>query len=167
ARAVRAAGARARIRGLAAPRRVRAAGRRAAERRPVGREPPAPQPRDRVDRAPGRAAPGRADCGARPGAAPTAVGPGRRASPRGWLGLLRDAEPRGAAPPRRPRRPPRRREAQLPGLRARGPRLRRIALLLGKDLRVLARSPLLLGVLVTYPLVVAVLVGLVAGYANT
>jgi ABC-2 type transport system permease protein len=45
--------------------------------------------------------------------------------------------------------------------------VRRIALLLGKDLRVLARSPLLLGVLVTYPLVVAVLVGLVAGYANT
>jgi ABC-2 type transport system permease protein len=42
-----------------------------------------------------------------------------------------------------------------------------VALLLGKDLRVLKRSPALLGALVAYPLVVAALVGLVAGYANT
>ncbi len=38
--------------------------------------------------------------------------------------------------------------------------------MLGKDLRVLRRSPLLLGVLVAYPLLVAGLVGLVAGYAS-
>lgn len=37
---------------------------------------------------------------------------------------------------------------------------------LRKDLLVLRRSPLLLGVLVAYPLLVAVLVGVVAGYAN-
>jgi len=44
--------------------------------------------------------------------------------------------------------------------------LRTIALLLQKDLRVLRRSPLLLGVLLAYPLVIAGLVGLVASYAN-
>ncbi len=43
----------------------------------------------------------------------------------------------------------------------------RVALLLRKDLLVLRRSPLLLGVLLAYPLVIALLVGLVAGYANT
>lgn len=45
--------------------------------------------------------------------------------------------------------------------------MRRVRLLLGKDLRVLARSPLLLGVLLIYPLVVAGLVGLVAGYGSS
>ena len=35
-----------------------------------------------------------------------------------------------------------------------------------KDLRVLRRSPLLLGVLLAYPLVIAAMVGLVAAYAN-
>ena len=39
-------------------------------------------------------------------------------------------------------------------------------LLLRKDLLVLRRSPLLLGVLLAYPLVIAALVGLVASYAN-
>jgi len=39
-------------------------------------------------------------------------------------------------------------------------------LLFRKDLRVLRRSPLLLGLLVSYPVVIALLVGLVAGYAN-
>ncbi len=39
-------------------------------------------------------------------------------------------------------------------------------LLLRKDLRVLRRSPLLLGVLLAYPLVIAAMVGLVAAYAN-
>jgi ABC-type multidrug transport system permease subunit len=39
-------------------------------------------------------------------------------------------------------------------------------LLLRKDLRVLLRSPLLLGALVAYPIVIALLVGLVAGYAS-
>jgi hypothetical protein len=42
----------------------------------------------------------------------------------------------------------------------------RVRLLLGKDLRVLRRSPLLLGLLLAYPLVIAALVGLVASYAN-
>ncbi|MEX0674505.1 MAG: ABC transporter permease [Gaiellaceae bacterium] len=39
--------------------------------------------------------------------------------------------------------------------------------LLRKDLLVLRRSPALLGILVSYPLLVALLVGVVAGYANT
>jgi hypothetical protein len=39
-------------------------------------------------------------------------------------------------------------------------------LLLRKDLRVLRRSPLLLAVLVSYPLLIALLLALVAGYAN-
>ncbi|HWH05925.1 MAG TPA: ABC transporter permease, partial [Gaiellaceae bacterium] len=41
-----------------------------------------------------------------------------------------------------------------------------VLLLLRKDLLVLRRSPLLLGVLLAYPLVIALLVGLVASYAN-
>lgn len=44
--------------------------------------------------------------------------------------------------------------------------MRSAALLMAKDLRVLWRSPVLLGVLLAYPLVVALLVGLVAGYAS-
>jgi ABC-2 type transport system permease protein len=40
------------------------------------------------------------------------------------------------------------------------------ALILRKDLLVLRRSPLLLGILVAYPALIAVLVGLVAGYAS-
>jgi ABC-2 type transport system permease protein len=39
-------------------------------------------------------------------------------------------------------------------------------LLLRKDLRLLRRSPVLLALLIGYPLVIAALVGLVAGYAN-
>ena len=45
--------------------------------------------------------------------------------------------------------------------------MRRAALVLQKDLRVLVRSPLLLGVLIAYPLLVAGLVGLVAGYGSS
>jgi ABC-2 type transport system permease protein len=45
--------------------------------------------------------------------------------------------------------------------------VKRAALILAKDLRVLKRSPLLLGVLLAYPLVIALLVGLVAGYSNS
>ncbi len=41
-----------------------------------------------------------------------------------------------------------------------------VRLLLWKDLTVLRRSPLLLGLLVSYPVIIALLVGLVAGYAN-
>ncbi|MBA3734135.1 MAG: ABC-2 transporter permease [Actinobacteria bacterium] len=43
----------------------------------------------------------------------------------------------------------------------------RVALILRKDLRILFRSPLLLGVLIAYPLLVAGLVGLVAGYGSS
>jgi len=41
-----------------------------------------------------------------------------------------------------------------------------VLLLLQKDLRVLRRSPVILGALVAYPIVIALLVGLVAGYAS-
>lgn len=42
----------------------------------------------------------------------------------------------------------------------------RVLLLLRKDLRVLRRSPVLVGVLLAYPLAIAALVGLVAAYAS-
>ena len=45
--------------------------------------------------------------------------------------------------------------------------MRRVALLLRKDLLVLRRSPLLLALLIAYPLLVAALVGLVAGYGSS
>ena len=45
--------------------------------------------------------------------------------------------------------------------------MRAVLLLLRKDLRVLRRSPALLAALVAYPIVIAVLVGLVAGYASS
>jgi ABC-2 type transport system permease protein len=44
--------------------------------------------------------------------------------------------------------------------------VRPVWLLLRKDLTILRRSPLLLGALVAYPIVIALLVGLVAGYAS-
>jgi ABC-type Na+ efflux pump permease subunit len=44
--------------------------------------------------------------------------------------------------------------------------VKRVALLLRKDALILRRSPLLLGLLLAYPLLIALLVGLVAGYAN-
>ena len=44
--------------------------------------------------------------------------------------------------------------------------MNRVALLLRKDTLILRRSPLLLGLLLAYPLLIALLVGLVAGYAN-
>lgn len=44
--------------------------------------------------------------------------------------------------------------------------MRRVALLLGKDLRVLVRSPFLLLALVAYPLAIAALVALVASFAT-
>ena len=44
--------------------------------------------------------------------------------------------------------------------------MNRVLLLLRKDALVLRRSPLLLGILLAYPLAIAVLVGLVAGYAS-
>ena len=45
--------------------------------------------------------------------------------------------------------------------------MNRIALLLRKDVLVLRRSPLLLGILLAYPLTIALLVGLVASYASS
>ena len=45
--------------------------------------------------------------------------------------------------------------------------MKRTLLLLRKDALVLRRSPLLLGILLAYPLAIAVLVGLVASYANS
>ncbi|MDQ2983005.1 MAG: ABC transporter permease [Actinomycetota bacterium] len=45
--------------------------------------------------------------------------------------------------------------------------MRRVGLMLRKDTLILRRSPLLLAALVAYPLVIALLVGLVAGYANS
>jgi ABC-2 type transport system permease protein len=45
--------------------------------------------------------------------------------------------------------------------------MRRVLLLVRKDLRVLKRSPVLLATLIAYPVVIAVLVGLVAGYAGS
>ena len=42
----------------------------------------------------------------------------------------------------------------------------RIGVLLGKDVRILRRSPFLLASLVLYPLAIALLVGLVARFAN-
>jgi hypothetical protein len=44
--------------------------------------------------------------------------------------------------------------------------MKRVALLLRKDALILRRSPVLLGLLLAYPLLIALLVGLVAGYAN-
>ena len=45
--------------------------------------------------------------------------------------------------------------------------MNRIALLLRKDVLVLRRSPLLLGILLAYPIAIAVLVGLVASYGSS
>jgi ABC-type transport system involved in cytochrome c biogenesis permease component len=44
--------------------------------------------------------------------------------------------------------------------------VKRAALILAKDLRVLGRTPALLAILLAYPLVIAALVGLVAGYGS-
>ncbi len=46
------------------------------------------------------------------------------------------------------------------------PAVKAVALILRKDLLVLRRSPALAGVLVAYPLVIALLIGLTAAYAN-
>ena len=89
-------------------------------------------------------------------------------------GRLRHPEPRGGGAGRRPRGRPARGPPRLrrPDRRVR-PRARRESrrrepgspLLLRKDVLVLRRSPLLLGILIAYPLVIALLVGLVASYA--
>ena len=45
--------------------------------------------------------------------------------------------------------------------------MNRIWLVLRKDALVLRRSPLLFGILIAYPVAIALLVGLVAGYASS
>jgi ABC-type multidrug transport system permease subunit len=45
--------------------------------------------------------------------------------------------------------------------------MRTVLLVLGKDVRSLLRTPVLLAVLLAYPLLIAALLGLVAGYANS
>ncbi len=87
---------------------------------------------------------------------------------------LRDPEPRGGRARRRPRRraarrPPRLRRPERrvrPLAHRQSLRVNRVALLLRKDVLVLRRSPLLLGILIAYPLAIALLVGLVASYAQ-
>ena len=87
---------------------------------------------------------------------------------------LRDTEPRGARALRHAGRRPRRRGARLrrqpravQGLARSGcVRMRRVGLLLKKDLRILGRSPVLVAALIVYPLVFAALVGAVVRYAG-
>ena len=68
-----------------------------------------------------------------------------------------DASLGRALGPRRPHARARRRRAAM----------KAVGLILGKDLRTLRRTPVLLGVLLAYPLVIAALVGLVAGYSSS
>jgi ABC-2 type transport system permease protein len=51
-------------------------------------------------------------------------------------------------------------------LPAPGAGMKRVLLLLKKDILILRRSPLLLGIVIAYPVAIAVLVGLVAGYST-
>src|SRR5204863_7062579 len=119
-----------------------------------------------------RPAPRRADRGSRSGAAPAALGTRRRA-PRGRRRRgLRVAAPGGDRAPRRPGRGTARRPAGLhrlgrrlrPPVRRHSVRMNRIWLVLRKDALVLRRSPLLFGILIAYPVAIALLIGLVAGY---
>ena len=120
----------------------------------VGREQAAPQRRDRTARVAAGAVAGRADRIARSRSARAAVG-GRPGAPgAGRRRLLRHAAARGA------RRAPTACSSCATGGSSREARR---ALILAKDLRVLKRSPLLLGVLLAYPLVIALLVGLRRG----
>src|SRR5438067_112580 len=57
--------------------------------------------------------------------------------------------------------------AEAPALPALGAGMNRIWLVLRKDALVLRRSPLLFGILIAYPVAIALLVGLVAGYASS
>src|SRR5439155_12408323 len=127
----------------------------------------APDPRDRASRLAARPPPRRADGVARPGPAAAALGASRRRARRWRRRRLRDPEPRGGRRPRRPRREARGRPPRLRRrARRRRPRVK-VLLLLRKDLRILRRSPALAAILVAYPLVIAGLVGLVAGYASS
>src|SRR5581483_5712886 len=166
--------ARGRRRGGGAARAARATGRRSPRGVALGRESPARRPRDRAARRAAGAAARRADGGARSAPATATLGDGARSPRRRRRGRPRHAERRGPRARRRPGRRPARRPAGLrrPGRRVpplRGGRrsgVKQPLLLLRKDLLVLRRSPLLLGVLVAYPLVIALLIGLTAAYAN-
>src|SRR5262249_10356625 len=107
----------------------------------------------------------RADRSTRPGPASACLGDCRRAARGRRLRVLRDAEPRGARA-RRPRRGAARRARRRRDAGG-GLPLNAVWLLLRKDLLVLRRSPVLLGALLAYPIVIALLVGLVAGYASS
>src|SRR5919201_6465395 len=140
----------------------------------VRREPATVERRGRVTRLAARAVARRADGVARSWAAAAIMGDGRDRSRAGRSGRLRHAESRRAGPVRNPRRraPTRRGDVHGSGGRVRtrarrgGLFMKRVALVLGKDLRVLRRSPILVALLIAYPLLVAVLVGLVAGYGS-
>src|SRR5262249_8458383 len=149
------------------------------ERRPtgrlaVGRQPAAARPRDLAASGPARAPAGRADRRARPASAPSALGDRPRGPRRRRRGRPRHAEHRRPRARRRScgraaRRPGRLRRGgrRLPVFRGRGSAdLKAPWLILRKDLLVLRRSPALLAVLIAYPLVIALLIGLTAAYAN-
>src|SRR5262249_17543812 len=133
--------------------------------RALGRQASAAEHRALPPRRAARPAPRRADRLARPRPAAPCLGGRRRASRRGRRRLLRDAEPRGARARRSGDRPRSRQDGLRNG--GGGLRLNTVRLIVGKDLTVLRRSPLLLGALIAYPIVIAVLVGLVAGYASS
>src|SRR4029450_4275987 len=129
------------------------------------------QQRLHVPRAP---PPRRAARVARPAPATPSVGggcPGPRAPGRR---RLRNTEPRGARALRHPGRRPRRRRVGLrrqpravQGFPRSGcVRMKKVSLLLKKDLRILGRSPVLVAALIVYPLVFAALVGSVVRYAG-
>src|SRR4051794_37152905 len=152
-------------------RRIRASGRH-RRRRSLGRQSSEAEPRDRAPRQARGSAPRRADRIAGPRAARPSLGPpGCAATGRRRTGL-RHAAARGGRAPCRPcdRAPRRRRGICRAGCGIRGrrdARMTQVALLLRKDTLILRRSPLLLGLLIAYPLLIALLVGLVAGYANS
>src|SRR5205085_4183342 len=113
----------------------------------------------------------RADRGSRSGSAPAALGAARGAARGGGRPPLRHPAARGGRGPRGQGRRAPRGSGCICGAgrrvrRGRPRRMTRVALLLRKDALILRRSPLLLGLLLAYPLMIALLVGLVAGYAN-
>src|SRR5262249_6844456 len=125
---------------------------------------------DRAARRSARASPRRADGIARRGSAAPTLGDGE-----GRNGSLLDPEPRGDRPLRvacrrsaaRTRCVRRSRRRLRTRARRGGLCVRRVLLVLRKDLLVLSRSPLLLALLIVYPLIVAGLVGAVAGYGSS
>src|SRR5262249_6933668 len=145
--------------GARAARALLPADARAAVWRPLGREQAAAERGAVAARRTAGAAARRADRSTRPGPASACLGDCRRAARGRRLRVLRDAEPRGARA-RRPRRGAARRARRRRDAGG-GLPLNAVWLLLRKDLLVLRRSPVLLGALLAYPIVIALLVGLV------